>query len=143
MVWRWGGIYFRMLETAMLLSGPQYHPSWMEHLVLTKSQMKTMKKIVESNCQQSANYGSQNLALALLLTYHCLQLASGLPQTAKDNWEQRLLFWQLSAQQTTTKVLLFLNTSDCVWFYLNVLILHSIILKMMQSGFHHHLVAIT
>ena len=42
-----------------------------------------------------------------------------------------------------SKVLLFLKTSDWVWFYLNVLILYSSILKMMQSGLHHHLVAIT
>ena len=59
----------------------------MEHLILTKSQMKTMKKIIEYNCYQSVNYGSQNLALALLLTYLRLQLASRLHLAAKDNWE--------------------------------------------------------
>lgn len=55
--------------------------------------MKTMKKIIACNCKQPVNYGSQNLALALPLTYHCLQLASRLHLTAKDNWEQRFLFW--------------------------------------------------
>ena len=65
--------------------------------------MKTMKKIIEYNCYQSVNYGSQNLALALLLTYHHLQLASRLHLTAKDNWEQRRLFWVVICLENNNK----------------------------------------